>query len=86
MGDIYSGNKMNDKQIIFLLGGPTKVSDLLGYSKKKGPQRVWNWTVRGIPAQVKLDNLELFKQNNQFNYCQEKHWLVLNGSSEKDNQ
>lgn len=26
---------MDDKQIIFLLGGPTKVSDLLGYSKKK---------------------------------------------------
>lgn len=79
-------NKMDDKQIIFLLGGPTKVSDLLGYSKKKGPQRVWNWTVRGIPAQVKLDNPELFKQNNQFNCRPEIRWLVLNGSSEEDNQ
>ncbi len=52
---------MTDKQIIILLGGPSKVSDLLGYSKKTGPQRVWNWTVRGISAQVKLEHPELFK-------------------------
>lgn len=57
--------KMDDKQIISLLGGPSKVSDLLGYPKKTGPQRVWNWTVRGIPAQVKLDYFELFKQKNR---------------------
>lgn len=52
---------MTDKQIIIFLGGPSKVSHLLGYSKKTGPQRVWNWTVRGIPAQVKLEHPELFK-------------------------
>ncbi len=58
--NIHSGNKMDDKQIIFLFGGPSKVSNLLAYSKKE-PQRVWNLTVRGIPAQIKLDNPKLFK-------------------------
>jgi hypothetical protein len=33
---------------------------LLGYSKAGGVQRVQNWTVRGIPAKVKLENPELF--------------------------
>lgn len=58
---------MTDKQKIILLGGPSKVSHLLSYSKKIGPQRVWNWTVRGIPAQVKLEHPELFKLG-QVNY------------------
>lgn len=75
---------MDDKQIIILLGGPSKVSDLLGYSKKTGPQRVWNWTIRGIPAQVKLDNPELFKQKSQLNCCHRKHWLEL-GDAHDDN-
>lgn len=51
---------MNDKQKIISLGGPSKVSRLLGYPRENGPQRVWNWMERGIPAQVKLDHPELF--------------------------
>jgi hypothetical protein len=49
-----------DKQIIETLGGPAKVCELLGYAKHGGVQRVQNWTVRGIPAKVKLDNPHLF--------------------------
>ena len=51
---------MSDKQFILNLGGPTEVARLLGYDKKSGPQRVWNWMARGIPAKVKLENPELF--------------------------
>lgn len=51
---------MNDKQKIINLGGPSKVSQLLGYPKAGGPQRVQNWLKRGIPAKVKLDHPELF--------------------------
>lgn len=76
---------MDDKQMIILLGGPSKVSDLLGYSKKTGPQRVWNWTVRGIPAQVKLDNSDLFKQKSQFNCHHGKHWIELNEGCDDNN-
>lgn len=50
----------NDSKIIETLGGPTKVSDLLGYEKKSGPQRVHNWITRGIPPKVKLERPDLF--------------------------
>lgn len=45
-----------DKETIERLGGPAKVAALLGYSV----QRVQNWTVRGIPAQVRLNHPEVF--------------------------
>lgn len=63
---VFTQNPLNtmvsDKQQIANLGGPSKVSDLLGYSKSSGPQRVYNWTIRasGIPAKVKLDRPDLF--------------------------
>ena len=50
----------HDKDQITHLGGPAKVAEMLGYSKAGGVQRVQNWTVRGIPAKVKLENPELF--------------------------
>ena len=51
-----------DKAMIQELGGPAKVADLLNYDKKKGGvQRVYNWTSRGIPSKVKLENLDLFR-------------------------
>jgi len=53
---------MSDRETILRLGGPTKLARLLGY-KKYGPQRVGNWMVRGIPAQVKIDHPELFLQD-----------------------
>ena len=46
----------NDKELIEKLGGPAKLAHKLGFTV----QRVQNWTVRGIPAQVKLDHPELF--------------------------
>lgn len=49
----------DDKEVIAQLGGATKVAQLLGYSI----QRVQNWTVRGIPAQVKVDHPDLFLQH-----------------------
>lgn len=51
---------MNDSQLIDELGGPTKVSDLLGYRRLGGVQRVQNWKLRGIPARVKLQRPDLF--------------------------
>jgi hypothetical protein len=50
----------NDKQLIEDLGGPAKVAELLGYKKHGGVQRVHNWTLRGIPAAVKLAHPEIF--------------------------
>lgn len=49
-----------DKELIKHLGGPTKVSRLLGFPDLGGPQRVSNWLQRGIPAKVKLDHADLF--------------------------
>jgi hypothetical protein len=49
-----------DKALIEKLGGPAKLSELLGYKKKGGPQRVSNWMNRGIPSRVKLEHPELF--------------------------
>ena len=50
----------DDNAIIERLGGPTKVAELLGYDKAGGPQRVHNWTKRGIPPAVKVARPDLF--------------------------
>lgn len=50
----------DDKQRIEDLGGPAKVAELLGYTKRGGVQRVQNWTTRGIPPKVKLERPDLF--------------------------
>jgi hypothetical protein len=47
---------MSDRELIEKLGGATIVAKQLGYV----PQRVQNWTVRGIPAREKLKHPELF--------------------------
>jgi hypothetical protein len=52
--------KTTDWKIITDLGGPSKVSDLLGFPRVGGQQRVQNWKKRGIPAQVKVDHPQLF--------------------------
>jgi hypothetical protein len=50
-----------DAARIALLGGPTKVAELLGFDKAQGGvQRVQNWLSRGIPSKVKLDHPHLF--------------------------
>lgn len=54
---------MSDADLIEELGGPTKVSDLLGLPRDNGPQRVSNWKVRGIPPRVKLQRPDLFLRN-----------------------
>lgn len=51
---------MNDKAVIKALGGPTAVARRLGYKLPKGAARVANWMRRGIPSQVRLENLGLF--------------------------
>lgn len=48
---------MTDEELILKMGNTKAVSVMLGVSE----QCVSNWKRRGIPAQVKLDNLELFK-------------------------
>lgn len=47
---------MGDKELITKLGGVGAVSNYLGVSY----QCVFNWLARGIPAQVKLDNRDVF--------------------------
>lgn len=54
-----------DAKIIERLGGPAKLAARLGYTGAKATARVFNWTKRGIPARVRLDNLELFGQPKQ---------------------
>lgn len=54
---------MNDSELIEHLGGSTKVAELLGYDKAGGVQRVQNWLVRGIPAQVKVDHPKIFMRD-----------------------
>ena len=54
---------MTDKDLIADLGGPARVADLLGYDKAGGIQRVHNWTVRGIPAAVRLAFPHLFMRD-----------------------
>ena len=52
---------MDDKKKIAELGGVSVLARRL----KVTPQRVQNWTRRGIPAKVKLDNYELFNNANK---------------------
>jgi hypothetical protein len=52
----------DDAALIKALGGPAKVAELLGYDKG-GVQRVHNWTVRGIPAGVKVQRPDLFMRD-----------------------
>lgn len=52
---------MDDKKKIAELGGVSALARKL----KVTPQRVQNWTRRGIPAKVKLDNYELFNIANK---------------------
>ncbi|WP_269914824.1 hypothetical protein [Acinetobacter sp. HY1485] len=52
---------MTDKEILLILGGSTRVAELLGIKSK---QRVQNWMKRGIPPQVKLDYPHLFLNPN----------------------
>lgn len=51
---------MTDQELIESMGGPTKVAERLGYTKRGGVQRVSNWLRRGIPAAVKVQHPELF--------------------------
>jgi hypothetical protein len=48
-----------DAALIAELGGPAKVAELLSYADG-GVQRVFNWTVRGIPSAIKLERPDLF--------------------------
>ena len=45
-----------DKLLLKSLGGYSEVARML----KTSPQRVFNWSRRGIPAFVKLEHKELF--------------------------
>jgi hypothetical protein len=53
-------NIERDRGLIESLGGPAKVSDLLGLDRAGGVQRVQNWKSRGIPAAVKVSRPDLF--------------------------
>lgn len=59
----------DDKNVIQSLGGPAKLAELLGYDKHGGVQRVQNWTVRGIPAKVRLDNSHIFTKSRVESVC-----------------
>ena len=50
----------SDSNLIDELGGPSKLAELLGFSKLGGAQRVHNWRVRGIPPSVKLQYPNVF--------------------------
>jgi hypothetical protein len=50
----------NDAELIRRLGGPSKVAELIAIDKRGGAQRVQNWTVRGIPAAIKVKYPHLF--------------------------
>ncbi|MBB5271527.1 hypothetical protein [Quisquiliibacterium transsilvanicum] len=49
-----------DRKLIRRLGGPSKLAKTLGYSKPGSVQRIQNWTVRGIPAAVKVAHPDIF--------------------------
>jgi len=53
---------MSDKDLIISLGGPAKVAALLGFDKKHGTQRVFNWMTRGIPYRIRVENKNLFNR------------------------
>lgn len=50
-----------DKLLLKSLGGYSEVARMLETS----PQRVFNWSRRGIPASVKLEHKELFLKGFQ---------------------
>lgn len=53
--------KHADAILIKSLGGPAEVARKLDLDPANGGvQRVQNWTVRGIPAAVRLSRLDLF--------------------------
>lgn len=58
--NVFPMSKSHDKTLIDRLGGPAKVAVLLGLPKYGGIQRVHNWTVRGIPAAIKVQFPHLF--------------------------
>lgn len=53
---------MRDKDLIISLGGPAKVAALLGFDKKHGTQRVFNWMTRGIPYRIRVENKKIFNR------------------------
>ena len=57
-----------DRDIIRLLGGPSKVAREYGFSV----QRVSNWGERGIPAEVILDNPKFASALRKAGYSREK--------------
>ncbi|MGV0960129.1 MAG: hypothetical protein ACOYB1_09860 [Limnohabitans sp.] len=51
---------MTDSEIISHYGGPTHFARILGLTSPGSVQRVSNWGVRGIPADIKLQHPNLF--------------------------
>lgn len=49
-----------DARLIDTLGGPTAVSQLLGFDRRGGTQRVQNWKRRGIPEVIRLRRPDVF--------------------------
>lgn len=56
---VFNGG-MTDQEIISHYGGPTRFANVLGLTAPGSVQRVSNWTVRGIPAEIKLKHPHLF--------------------------
>lgn len=52
--------KHPDAKLIEALGGPTRIAELICVEKMGGVQRIQNWTVRGIPAAMKVKYPHLF--------------------------
>lgn len=52
--------KHPDADLISSCGGVTAVANKLWPGRKNNIQRVFNWTVRGIPARVRLDRPDIF--------------------------
>lgn len=59
-------NLTDDQELIESLGGPAKVSRLLGFPAQGGVQRVNNWLVRGIPSKIKLEYADIFLKKDGF--------------------
>lgn len=57
LNKVFNTCMHQDAELISHVGGATKMAARLGYDLKKGGvQRVHNWTLRGIPAEVERDN------------------------------
>jgi len=63
MGQKLKSTIEADKELIQSLGGPTQLARRLGLNQLGSVQRVQNWTVRGIPAEVKLAYPDIFLRN-----------------------